>query len=91
MVSTLRHVVMAKPIMQIEVLMSFGRHLLTGIGAYFYIIWGVWLQHCLDKNQDDFDLYWPRFFTSFPVVMRRSLMKGKRGVVFADNESKKMR
>ena len=42
-------------------------------------------------NQDDFDLYWPRFFTSFPVVMRRSNLKGKRGVVFADDKSKKLR
>ncbi|KAK4957825.1 alkaline ceramidase ydc1, partial [Elasticomyces elasticus] len=23
-------------------------HLMTGLGAYFYITWGIWLRHCLD-------------------------------------------
>jgi len=45
---------------------------MTGIGAYFYIIWGIWLRHCLNGKQDQFDLVWPRLVTSIPLVVRRS-------------------
>ncbi|KAI1962505.1 alkaline ceramidase ydc1 [Ophidiomyces ophidiicola] len=44
-------------------------HLLTGVGAYMYIIWGIWLRHCLNGRQDDYELYWPRFYT-WPDVVR---------------------
>lgn len=43
---------------------------MTGIGAYFYIIWGVWLRHCLNGKQDAYRLHWPRLFTSLPVLLR---------------------
>jgi dihydroceramidase len=45
---------------------------MTGIGAYFYVIWAVWLRRCLNGEQDQFDLVWPRLVTSIPVVVRRS-------------------
>lgn len=32
---------------------------MTGTGAYFYLVWGVWLRHCLNQKQDEYDLYWP--------------------------------
>ncbi|EEP80969.1 predicted protein [Uncinocarpus reesii 1704] len=43
-------------------------HLLTGIGAYIYITWGTWLRHCLNGRQDEYELYWPHFYT-FPEVV----------------------
>lgn len=47
------------------------RHIMTGIGAYFYITWGVWLRHYLNGKQDEYELVWPSLFTSLPVVVRR--------------------
>jgi len=44
-------------------------HLMTGTGAYFYIQWGIWLRHCLNANQDNYELQWPRIF-SIPAVVR---------------------
>ena len=42
---------------------------MTGIGAYFYIVWGIWLRYCLNGRQDDVELVWPRTLTSFPEVI----------------------
>ncbi|KAL1964662.1 hypothetical protein VTN77DRAFT_6688 [Rasamsonia byssochlamydoides] len=44
-------------------------HLMTGIGAYLYIIWGIWLRHCLNKRQDEYQLVWPHFW-HFPEMVR---------------------
>ena len=49
------------------------RHIMTGTGAYFYIIWGIWLRHCLNGRQEEYDLSWPRLF-SLPEIVRS---KGK--------------
>jgi dihydroceramidase len=46
------------------------RHLMTGTGAYYYIVWGVWLRHCLNYRQDEYELVWPNFWT-MPDVVRR--------------------
>lgn len=46
-------------------------HLMTGIGAYFYIVWGIWLRHCLNGRQDEFEMVWPSILFSFPRVERR--------------------
>ena len=48
---------------------NIGRHLMTGTGAYFYITWGIWLRHCLNGRQDEFELVWPNVFT-LPAVQR---------------------
>jgi len=45
-------------------------HLGTGIGAYFYITWGIWLRRCLNEQQDEYELHWPSFFTSFPGIVK---------------------
>ena len=45
---------------------------MTGTGAYFYIVWGVWLRHCLNGRQDEFELRWPSMFTSLPVVVKKT-------------------
>lgn len=44
---------------------------MTGTGAYFYIVWGVWLRHCLNGRQDEFELKWPSILTSLPSVVRK--------------------
>ncbi|EDN10322.1 conserved hypothetical protein [Histoplasma mississippiense (nom. inval.)] len=51
-------------------------HLMTGIGAYMYIVWGIWLRHCLNGRQEEYQLQWPRIY-SFPDVVRVS-NQGKR-------------
>jgi dihydroceramidase len=45
-------------------------HLMTGVGAYYYIAWGIWLRHHLNGTQDQVRLIWPRMFTSVPEVVR---------------------
>ncbi|KAF4534374.1 Alkaline phytoceramidase [Lasiodiplodia theobromae] len=44
-------------------------HLMTGIGAYFYIVWGVWLRHCLNGRQDEYKLVWPSYF-HMPLIVK---------------------
>jgi len=51
-------------------------HLMTGIGAYFYIMWGIWLRHCLNYRQDDYEMIWPHLL-SLPVVVKRENSSGK--------------
>lgn len=60
------------------------RHLMTGTGAYFYITWGIWLRHCLNGRQDEYDLVWPSFW-SLPEIVRTESANGKAG----DDTSKK--
>ncbi|KAI8629300.1 alkaline dihydroceramidase [Xylariaceae sp. FL1651] len=42
-------------------------HLMTSIGAYFYIVWRIWIHRCLDGDEDKFRLDWPSMF-SLPEV-----------------------
>ena len=51
------------------------RHLMTGTGAYFYITWGIWLRHCLNGRQDEYELSWPRIW-SLPEVVRTKSVNG---------------
>ena len=44
-------------------------HLMTGIGSYFYLVWGVWLRHCLNGRQDEYVLKWPTIFSIPEVVL----------------------
>ncbi|CAG8169441.1 unnamed protein product [Penicillium salamii] len=48
-------------------------HVMTGIGAYLYIVWGIWLRHCLNNRQDEYHLRWARFW-HIPDVVRVSDM-----------------
>jgi dihydroceramidase len=43
---------------------------MTGYGAYMFIVWNIWLRHCLNYRQNEFELVWPRMF-SMPVVEHR--------------------
>jgi len=44
-------------------------HIMTGIGAYFYLVWGIWLRHCLNERQDEYELNWPSAFFSLPEIV----------------------
>ncbi|KAF2120527.1 alkaline ceramidase-like protein [Lophiotrema nucula] len=46
-------------------------HLMTGIGAYFYVQWNIWLRYCLNFRQDDVKLMWPQI-TDMPLVVRQT-------------------
>jgi len=48
-------------------------HLMTGYGSYFYLVWGVWLRHCLNERQDEYVLKWPSIFFSIPEVVPLSV------------------
>jgi len=50
------------------------RHLMTGTGAYYYIVWGVWLRHCLNYRQDEYELDWPNFWTMPQVIKRQEAL-----------------
>ncbi|KAH9236190.1 hypothetical protein K456DRAFT_1561827 [Colletotrichum gloeosporioides 23] len=45
-------------------------HLMTGLGAYYYITWGIWLRRCFEGREDEYRLVWPRSISSIPVVVK---------------------
>ncbi|KAH7017919.1 ceramidase [Ilyonectria destructans] len=53
-------------------------HLMTGLGAYYYITWGIWLRRCLTGHDDEYVLHWPRLFTSIPEVRRAKQQSAKQ-------------
>lgn len=42
---------------------------MTGIGAYLYIIWGIWLRHCLNNKQDEYHVRWARFWHIPEIIL----------------------
>jgi dihydroceramidase len=50
---------------------------MTGTGAYFYIVWGIWLRHCLNGRQDEYELHWPSLLTSFPSIVKTNKKSAK--------------
>ncbi|KAI9819944.1 MAG: hypothetical protein M1827_006514 [Pycnora praestabilis] len=44
-------------------------HLMTGTGSYFYITWCIWLRHCLNGRQDEYELQWPHIL-SLPEIVK---------------------
>jgi dihydroceramidase len=42
---------------------------MTGTGAYLYIVWGIWLRHCLNQRQEEFHLWWPHIW-NIPEIVR---------------------
>ncbi|KAF2747206.1 alkaline ceramidase-like protein [Sporormia fimetaria CBS 119925] len=50
-------------------------HLMTGLGAYHYLVWGTWLRHCTNGRQDEYELVWPRW-NSLPAVVRSETAAG---------------
>ncbi|CAG7922405.1 unnamed protein product [Penicillium olsonii] len=53
-------------------------HVMTGIGAYLYIVWGIWLRHCLNNRQDEYHLRWARFWHIPDVVRVSDLTQTKK-------------
>ncbi|MCJ1273724.1 hypothetical protein MMC21_001517 [Puttea exsequens] len=51
-------------------------HLMTGTGAYFYITWGIWLRHCLNGKQDEYDLKWDHIWHLPEVVRTNAVANG---------------
>ena len=41
---------------------------MTGTGAYYALVWGIWLRHCLNGRQGEYELSWPSLF-SFPDIV----------------------
>ncbi|KGO37983.1 Ceramidase [Penicillium expansum] len=54
-------------------------HIMTGIGAYLYITWGIWLRHCLNNRQEEYHLRWAHFW-HIPEVIRTSGGPSENGV-----------
>ncbi|KAJ4394319.1 alkaline ceramidase ydc1 [Gnomoniopsis smithogilvyi] len=46
-------------------------HVFTGLGAYYWVIWRMWLGRCLDGEEADFMLNWPSVITSVPRIVPR--------------------
>ena len=59
----------ARRLQRFEYLLTVKRHIMTGTGAYFYIVWGVWLRHCLNGREREYKLNWPSIF-SLPEIVR---------------------
>lgn len=55
--------------------------MMTGHGAYLYIIWGIWLRHCLNNRQEEYHLRWARFW-HIPEVIHTGVTAGN-GVALA--------
>ncbi|KAK8083017.1 alkaline phytoceramidase, partial [Apiospora saccharicola] len=51
-------------------------HLMTGIGAYYYISWRVWIHRCLDGDEDKFQLKWPSIWRLPEVIAIQELQNG---------------
>lgn len=45
-------------------------HLMTGLGAYCYIAWGIMLRHMLNGEQEEYVMVWPAFWR-LPEIVRK--------------------
>ena len=55
-------------------------HLMTGIGAYCYIVWGIHLRHVLNGDQDKYQMVWPNLWTLPEIVRVESKNEGATDV-----------
>lgn len=63
------------------------RHLMTGLGAYCYIVWGIWLRHCSNGRQDEYEFVWPRVYR-LPEVVRVKALNHSNGALEIRSEKK---
>ena len=42
---------------------------MTGVGAYFYLVWGVWLRHVLNERQHEYGVRWPSMLWTLPEIV----------------------
>lgn len=65
---------------------------MTGAGAYMYVVWGIWLRHCLNGRQDEFVLNWSNKLISLPDIVRApggAMNTSSRSVVGGDGSNSK--
>lgn len=53
---------------------------MTGLGAYCYIVWGIWLRHCLNGRQDEYGFVWTRLYRLPEVIRVEPVAGGKRSI-----------
>lgn len=53
-------------------------HLMTGVGAYCYIVWGIYLRHILNGDQDKYVLCWPSLW-QLPEIIKEEHQKTFNG------------
>jgi len=53
-------------------------HIMTGIGSYFYIVWAIWLRHCLNDRKEEYVLNWPSVFSLPEVISLADAEKSAR-------------
>lgn len=63
----------------LELISDMNRHVMTGIGSYFYIVWAIWLRLCLNEKQDEYMLNWPSLWFSLPEVVPIATIEKKTG------------
>jgi dihydroceramidase len=61
-------------------------HLMTGLGAYCYLVWGIWLRHILNGSQETYQLSWLHFY-NLPEIVRSPGRPTKRVI----GQSKKVK
>ncbi|CAN8099532.1 unnamed protein product [Discula destructiva] len=52
-------------------------HVFTGLGAYYWLVWRIWLERCLDGGDSMYMLNWPSAMTSVPRIVPRPVPIGK--------------
>ncbi|KIV86887.1 hypothetical protein, variant [Exophiala sideris] len=64
-------------------------HLMTGLGAYCYILWAIHLRHILNGDQEHFRLVWDKIY-HLPEVVRVSEPPAKGNGKIANGDMKKL-
>ena len=44
---------------------------MTGMGGYVLIVWSIWLRHCIDHRQAEYELHWPHIIGTVPSIVRK--------------------
>ncbi|KAK4060695.1 hypothetical protein Trihar35433_10103 [Trichoderma harzianum] len=52
-------------------------HLMTGLGAYYYIIWGIWLRQCLDGQDTNIPIDSNAYSANGPLTMASPSPQGR--------------
>lgn len=73
-------------------------HLMTGVGAYCYIVWGIHLRHILNGDQEHYRMEWPSIFqlpeivkVSGPETRANALARNGSANGYATGEAKKLK
>ncbi|RMD39876.1 hypothetical protein DV735_g5263, partial [Chaetothyriales sp. CBS 134920] len=46
-------------------------HLMTAIGSYCYIVWGIHLRRVLNRQQEEYEMFWPNIWT-LPEIVKKT-------------------